>query len=66
MDEQSPTIKVIIHGQEVASSIVDGGSSVNVIKKLTCDRLGITKWGACPFWLRMADTSTVEPLGLIQ
>ena len=59
MDEQSPTITVIIQGQEVSGSIVDGGSRVNVINKTTCDRLGITKLEACPFWLRMEDTSTV-------
>ena len=66
MDEQSPTIKVVIQGQEVAGAIVDGGSGVNVINKTTCDRLGIRKWDACPLWLRMADTSTVRPLGLIR
>ena len=66
MDEQSPAIKVVIQGQEVAGAIVDGGSGVNVINKTTCDRLGIRKWDACPFWLRMADTSTVRPLGLIR
>ena len=65
MNKQSPTIKVIIKGQEVLGSIFDGGSSVNVINKLTCDQLGI-KWETCPFWLRMADTSTVRPLGLIR
>mgnify|MGYP000341315175 FL=1 len=66
MDEQSPTIKVVIQGQEVVGAIVDGGSGVNVINKTTCDRLGIRKWDACPLWLRMADTSTVRPLGLIR
>ena len=35
MDEQSPAIKVVIQGQEVAGAIVDGGSGVNVINK-TC------------------------------
>ena len=43
MDEHSPSIKVIIKGQEVPGSIVNGGSGVNVINKLTCDRLFI-KW----------------------
>ena len=65
MDEQSPSIKVIIRGQEVTDTIGDNGSGVNVINKITCDRLGITKWDACPFRLRMADTSIVRPLGLI-
>ena len=66
MDEQSLAIKVVIQGQEVVGAIVDGGSGVNVINKTTCDRLGIRKWDACPFWLRIADTSTVRPLGLIR
>ena len=66
MDEQNPSIKVIIYGQEIENVIVDGGSGVNVINKTTCDKLGITKWEACPFWLRMADTSTVRPIGLLR
>ena len=39
---------------------------VNVINKTTCNRLGIKKRDACPFWLRMADTSTVRPFDLIR
>ena len=65
MDEHNPSIKVIIEDQEVTGSIVDGGSWVNVINKKTCEKLGI-KWENCPFWLRMADTRTVRPLGLIR
>ena len=41
--DHSPSIKVIIKGHEVPGSIIDGGSGVNVINKITCDRLGI-KW----------------------
>ena len=59
MYEQSPSIKVIIQGQEVPRSIVNGDSCMKAINKLTCDRLGI-KWETCPFWLRMADTSIVQ------
>ena len=66
MDEQSPSIKVTIRGQEIARTIVDNGSGVNVINKTTCDKLRITKWDACPFWLRMNDTSRIRPLGLIR
>ena len=66
MDEQRLTIKVIIQGQEIPGSIVDGGSRVNVINKTTHARLGITKWQACPFWLRMANTRIVQPLVLIR
>ena len=66
MDEQNRSIKVRIHRQEIDGTIVDGRSGVNVINKTTCDKLGITKWEACPFWLRMADTCTVRPLGVIR
>ena len=45
---------------------MDGDSGIKVINKITCDRLGITKWEACPIWLRMANTSTVRSLGLIR
>ena len=52
----------------MSGNIVDGGSRVNVIKKITCDRLDIIAWEAFPFWLRMAesDTSTVRPIGSIR
>ena len=66
MDEQNPSIKVILYGQEIGNVIIDGGSGVNVINKTTCEKLGITEWEACPFWLRMADTSTVRPIGLLR
>ena len=56
MDEQSSSIKVIIRGQEVAETIFDSGSGVNVINKTTYDKIRITKW----------DTNTVRPLGLIR
>ena len=65
MNEHSLSIKVIIRGQEIPHCIINGGSGVNVINKTTCDRLGITDWEVCSFWLRMADTSLVLPLGLI-
>ena len=31
-----------------------------------CARLGISDWEACPFWLRMVDTRSGRPLGLIR
>ena len=48
MEEHSPSIKVIMKGQEVLGSIFNGRLGVNIIKKLTYDRLGI-KWENCPF-----------------
>ena len=50
----------------MAGIIIDGGSKVNVISKGTCDTLGIRDWEPCPFWLRMADTNSVRPTGLIR
>ena len=66
VDHRSPAIKVLIHGTEIQGCVVDGGSGVNVISKATCQTLGITTWENCPFWLRMADTRSVRPLGLLR
>ena len=35
MDVHNPSIKVIIQDQEIPHSIIDGGSGVNVINKMT-------------------------------
>ena len=57
VDTNSPAITAIIKGRELLSTIVDGGSGVNVISLQTCNTLGIQEWEPCLFWLRMADTS---------
>ena len=66
VDTNSPTITAIVKGKELPGTIIDGGSGVNVISLRTCDALGIQEWEPCPFWLRMADTSSVRPTGLIR
>ena len=66
VDTSSPALTVIVKGKEIAGTIIDGGSGVNVISKRTCDTLGIRDWEPCPFWLRMADTSLVRPTGIIR
>ena len=66
VDRNSPAITGIVKGQELPGTIIDGGSGVNVISLQTCDTLGIQDWEPCPFWLRMADTSSVRPTGLIR
>ena len=66
VDTSSPAITVIVKGKEITGTIIDGGSGVNVISRRTCDNLGIREWESCPFWLRMADTSSVRPTGLIR
>ena len=66
VDTSSLAIRVIVKGKKIAGAIVDGGSGVNVINKRTCDTFGIREWEPYPFWLRMADTSSVRPTGLIR
>ena len=66
VDTTSPAITAIVKGKELPGTIIDGGSGVNVISLRTCDALGIADWEPCPFWLRMADTSSVRPTGLIR
>ena len=66
VDNSNTTIAAIIKGPEVLRTIVKGGSGVNVISQQTCDMLGIKEWQPCPFWLRMANTSSVRPAGLIR
>ena len=41
VDTSSLAIIVIVKGQEVPGTIVDGGLGVNVISQCTCDMLGI-------------------------
>ena len=41
VDMSNPAIIVIVKGQEVPGTIVDGGLGVNVISQCTCDMLGI-------------------------
>ena len=66
IDHQNPAIKVLVHSTEIKGCVVDDGSGVNVINKAMCTNLGITSWENCPFWLRMADTRSVRPLGLLR
>ena len=66
MDSQNPAVRIIIKGQELHGCIIDGGSGVNVISETTCHNLGLYQWEPCPFWLRMADTRSVRPIGLIR
>ena len=65
MDSQNPSVQILIHGQQVSGYIIDGGSDMNVISDATCSKLDITEWVSCPFLLRMADTRSVRPIGLI-
>ena len=66
VDTSNPAITVLVKGKEITGTIIDGGSGVNVISQRTCDNLSIREWESCPFWLRMANTSSVRPTGLIR
>ena len=66
IDHQNPATKILVQGTEISGCIVDSGFGVNVISKATCSCLGITTWEVCPFWLRMADTRSVQPIELLQ
>ena len=59
-------MKIIIRGCDLHGFIIDGGSGVNMISEATCQNLGLIEWEPCPFWLRMADTRSVRPIGLIR
>ena len=66
VDTNSPALTVIIKGNEVTSTMIKWGSNINVISQKTCDTSGIWELKSCPFWLRMANTSSVRPTGLIR
>ena len=66
MDSQNPVVKIIIKGQDLYGCIIDGDSGVNVISEETCHNQSLYQWEPCPFWLWMADTRSVRPIGLIR
>ena len=66
MDSQNLSVQILVRGQQVSGSIIDGGSGVNVIIEATCSKLDITEWESSPFWLHMDDTCFVCPIGLIR
>ena len=66
MDVQNPVVNLIIKGCEISGCIINGESGVNVISEGTCRSFGLTQWEPCPFCLRMADTRSVRPLGMIR
>jgi hypothetical protein len=65
MDCECLSMEAIVGGQKIAGILIDGGSGVNVISMATCRQLGITKWEPCKVWLRMANGSSVRPIGMI-
>jgi hypothetical protein len=65
MDCECPSMEAIEGWQKITGILIDGGSGVNVISMATCRQLGIMKWEPCKFWLRMANGSSVRPIGMI-
>jgi hypothetical protein len=65
MDCDYPSLEAILGGQPIQKILIDGRSGVNVINLAICRQLGIVKWEPCTFWLRMADDSSVQPVGII-
>ena len=65
MDSQNLAVKIMIKGRDLHGCIIDGGFGKNVISKATCHKLNLNQWEPCPFWLWMADTRSVRPIGLI-
>ena len=59
-------LDILDHGKKITGALIEGGSGVNVITTETCQMLGLTEWPKCPFWLRMADGSSVKLEGLRQ
>ena len=64
MDSQNPAVQLTIHGREVPTCIIDGGSGVNVISEAT-RRFGQQLVGSMSLLVRMANTRSVRPIGLI-
>jgi hypothetical protein len=65
MDCECPSMEAIVGRQKIPGILIDGGSGINVISMATCRQLRITKWEPCKFWLRMANGSSVRPIGMI-
>ena len=58
-------ISVKIRNQEIHEVLLDGGSGVNVITEAERCRLGLPEPTPAHFKLRMADSSLVQPTGLL-
>ena len=66
INSQIPAVKIMIKGRDLHGCIINEGSGVNVINEATSHKLGLNQSEPCPFWLQMADTRSVLPIGLIR
>ena len=66
IDPHCPMVDIITHGQKINVVLIDSGSGVKVITTETCERLELTDWPKCPFWLRMVDGNSVKLEVLLQ
>ena len=61
MDTQSPTIKLLVKGQEVCGCIINGSSGVNVINEATSNPMhDMSQFGA--FYDQMLFTNSFSNL----
>jgi hypothetical protein len=58
-------IQVHIGKNTIEVVLLDGGFGVNIITKYLKLRLGLPKPKPTPYNLRMADQTTIKPMGLI-
>ena len=65
-DPGAPTIDVIIGGALISGFQIDTGSSVNLMNIDTMSELGITNVVSTTIILKMADSSRVKPLGVLE
>ena len=66
IDRHMPIISAKIGNHELHDVLLDGGSRVNVITETERRRLGLPNPTPAPFKLRMADSSLVQPTGLLR
>jgi hypothetical protein len=66
IDHHMPIISTKIGNHQLHDVLLDGGSRVNVITETERRKLGLLTPTPAPFKLRMADSSLVQPLGLLR
>jgi hypothetical protein len=59
-------IQVQIGNNIIKDAFMDGGSRINIIIEQLKLRLGLPRPKPTPYNLRMADQTTIEPMGLIK
>ncbi len=66
IDNHMVVIQVQIGNNIIKDAFMDGGSRINIIIEQLKLRLGLPRPKPTPYNLRMADQTTIEPMGLIK